>query len=112
MISGPVLPLELSNVSSHVLSPAFPYVPGYHGSDRDPELLAQEASRIGYPVLFKAIHGGGSKGMRTVHAPAEFAEGLTCARREAEKSFGNDDVPVERYVVLPRHVEVQVVADS
>jgi acetyl/propionyl-CoA carboxylase alpha subunit len=67
---------------------------------------------IGYPVLIKAIHGGGGKGMRTVSSPSEFAEGLASARREAEKSFGNGDVLVERYIVRPRHVEVQVFADA
>jgi 3-methylcrotonyl-CoA carboxylase alpha subunit len=69
-------------------------------------------ARSGYPVLIKAIHGGGGKGMRTVYSPDEFQEGLASARREAEKSFGNGDVLVERFIVRPRHIEVQVFADA
>jgi 3-methylcrotonyl-CoA carboxylase alpha subunit len=67
---------------------------------------------MGYPVLIKAIHGGGGKGMRTVNSASEFSDALASARREAEKSFGNGDVLVERYIVRPRHVEVQVFADA
>ncbi|KAH7916379.1 carbamoyl-phosphate synthase L chain, ATP binding domain-containing protein [Hygrophoropsis aurantiaca] len=95
-----------------MLAAGVPCVPGYHGSDQDPTLLFQEAEKIGFPVLIKAIHGGGGKGMRTVHTPAEFQEALESAKREARKSFGNDDVLVEKYIVRPRHVEVQVFADT
>lgn len=78
---------------------------------------SQDSSRLtsptsGFPVLIKAVHGGGGKGMRIVHSPSEFHEALTSAQREALKSFGNSDVLVEKYIVRPRHVEVQVFADT
>jgi 3-methylcrotonyl-CoA carboxylase alpha subunit len=88
-----------------------PLVPGYHGDDQDPGLLAREAERIGYPVLIKASAGGGGKGMRVVTEPAGFAEGLALAQGEARASFGDDRVLVERYLERPRHIEVQVFAD-
>ncbi len=88
-----------------------PLVPGYHGDDQDPGLLAREAERIGYPVLIKASAGGGGKGMRVVTDPAGFAEGLALAQGEARASFGDDRVLVERYLERPRHIEVQVFAD-
>jgi len=89
-----------------------PLVPGYHGSDNDPALLAREAQRIGYPVLIKASAGGGGKGMRRVDAPADFASALASCQREAQASFGDSHVLVERYVLRPRHIEIQVFADS
>ncbi|EMD31129.1 hypothetical protein CERSUDRAFT_89453 [Gelatoporia subvermispora B] len=89
-----------------------PVVPGYHGSDQDPKHLFEEATQIGFPVLIKAVHGGGGKGMRTVHSPDEFYDALASAQREAQKAFGNADVLVEKYIVRPRHVEVQVFADT
>jgi len=89
-----------------------PLVPGYHGRDNDPALLAREAARIGYPVLIKASAGGGGKGMRRVDAAADFAAALTSCQREAKASFGDDHVLVERYVTRPRHIEIQVFADS
>ena len=67
---------------------------------------------LGYPVLIKAVHGGGGKGMRIVNAPSEFHDALASAQREATKSFGNADVLVEKYIQRPRHVEVQVFADT
>jgi 3-methylcrotonyl-CoA carboxylase alpha subunit len=88
-----------------------PLVPGYHGEDQHPDLLAREAERIGYPVLIKASAGGGGKGMRVVTDPAGFAEGLALAQGEACASFGDDRVLVERYLERPRHIEVQVFAD-
>ena len=88
-----------------------PLVPGYHGEDQHPDLLAREAERIGYPVLIKASAGGGGKGMRVVTDPAGFAEGLALAQGEARTSFGDDRVLVERYLERPRHIEVQVFAD-
>ena len=90
---------------------AVPLVPGYHGDDQDPALLAREAARIGYPVLIKASAGGGGKGMRVVTAEAEFAEALALARGEAAASFGDDRVLIERYLTRPRHIEIQVFAD-
>ncbi|TBU41264.1 carbamoyl-phosphate synthase L chain, ATP binding domain-containing protein [Dichomitus squalens] len=99
--------------SKNIMSAAgVPVVPGYHGTNQDPEFLQQEASRIGYPVLIKAVHGGGGKGMRVVHSTSEFRDALESAQREATKSFGNADVLVEKYIQRPRHVEVQVFADK
>ena len=93
-------------------SAAVPLVPGYHGADQDPGLLAREARTIGYPVLIKAALGGGGKGMRIVQAEGEFAELLVSCKREAAASFGDDRVLVEKYLQRPRHVEVQVFADT
>ena len=88
-----------------------PLVPGYHGADQNPDLLASEAARIGFPVLIKASAGGGGKGMRIVRDAAGFAAALAGAQREAASSFGDDRVLVERYLQRPRHIEVQVFAD-
>jgi 3-methylcrotonyl-CoA carboxylase alpha subunit len=89
-----------------------PLVPGYHGKDNDPALLANEAGRIGYPVLIKASAGGGGKGMRRVDKAEDFASALASCQREAKASFGDDHVLVERYVTCPRHIEIQVFADT
>lgn len=89
-----------------------PCVPGYHGSDQSPSRLLGEAEQIGFPVLIKAIMGGGGKGMRIVHSASEFPDALESARREARKSFGDERVLVEKYIVRPRHVEVQVFGDQ
>jgi 3-methylcrotonyl-CoA carboxylase alpha subunit len=89
-----------------------PLVPGYHGKDNDPALLAREADRIGYPVLIKASAGGGGRGMRRVEQAADFAAALASCQREAKASFGDDHVLVERYVTRPRHIEIQVFADA
>ncbi len=89
-----------------------PLVPGYHGRDNDAALLAREAARIGYPVLIKASAGGGGKGMRRVDKAEDFAASLASCQREAQASFGDDHVLVERYVLRPRHIEIQVFADS
>ena len=89
-----------------------PLVPGYHGDDNDPALLAREADRIGYPVLIKASAGGGGKGMRRVDRAEDFAAALASCQREAQSSFGNSHVLVERYVLRPRHIEIQVFGDS
>jgi 3-methylcrotonyl-CoA carboxylase alpha subunit len=88
-----------------------PLIPGYHEADQSVERLRQAASGIGYPVLLKAVAGGGGKGMRLVEAEAEFDESLAAARREAASAFGNDDMLVEKYLECPRHVEVQVFCD-
>jgi 3-methylcrotonyl-CoA carboxylase alpha subunit len=71
-----------------------------------------DLSSLGFPILIKAIHGGGGKGMRAVHSPVEFSEALASAQREALKAFGNDIVLIEKYIVRPRHVEVQVFSDT
>ncbi|KIC29959.1 acetyl-CoA carboxylase biotin carboxylase subunit [Leisingera sp. ANG-M6] len=89
-----------------------PVVPGYHGTNQDPEFLAGEAEKIGYPVLIKAVAGGGGKGMRLVEKPAEFADALKSAQGEATTAFGNPDVLIEKYIQQPRHIEVQVFGDG
>jgi 3-methylcrotonyl-CoA carboxylase alpha subunit len=89
-----------------------PLVPGYHGSDQSPGKLKQEADAIAYPVLLKAVAGGGGKGMRLVENAAGFDDALAAARRESASAFGNDDMLVEKYLQKPRHVEVQVFCDS
>jgi 3-methylcrotonyl-CoA carboxylase alpha subunit len=89
-----------------------PLVPGYHGADQDPARLAEAAEAMGYPVLIKASAGGGGKGMRRVDAPEEFAAALEGARREAASAFGDDRVLIERYLLRPRHVEMQVFGDA
>jgi acetyl-CoA carboxylase biotin carboxylase subunit len=87
-------------------------VPGYLGDDQAPKHLAAEAAKIGYPVLIKAVAGGGGKGMRKIDAVAEFDAALESAKRESKSSFGDDRVLIEKYVTRPRHIEMQVFADS
>jgi len=89
-----------------------PVVPGYHGEDQSNKKLKEEADKIGYPVLIKAIMGGGGKGMRIVLKPEDFEAMLESSRSEARNSFGDDKVLVEKYLIKPRHVEVQVFADT
>ncbi|MDC9837253.1 acetyl/propionyl/methylcrotonyl-CoA carboxylase subunit alpha [Rhizobium binxianense] len=89
-----------------------PVTPGYLGSDQNEERLAAEAEAIGYPVLIKAVAGGGGKGMRRVERLEDFAELLASCRREAAAAFGDDRVLIERYIANPRHIEVQVFADQ
>ena len=89
-----------------------PLVPGYHGERQDDATLAAEAERIGAPLMVKAAAGGGGKGMRLVEDLSEFDAALQSARREAQAAFGNSDVLIERFVTSPRHIEVQVIADS
>ncbi|WP_296424920.1 acetyl/propionyl/methylcrotonyl-CoA carboxylase subunit alpha [Yoonia sp.] len=89
-----------------------PVVPGYHGTNQNPDFLAGEADQIGYPVLIKAVAGGGGKGMRLAQSAADFAEALASAQAEARTAFGNADVLVEKYVTSPRHIEVQVFGDG
>jgi 3-methylcrotonyl-CoA carboxylase alpha subunit len=89
-----------------------PTTPGYLGEDQSPQRLAAEAYAIGYPVLIKAVAGGGGKGMRKVDAPADFADALASCRREAASSFGNDAVLLEKWITNPRHIEVQVFGDT
>src|SRR6185503_9894807 len=89
-----------------------PVVPGYLGDNQSTDHLTAEAAKIGYPVLIKAVAGGGGKGMRRVDAAADFAAALEGAKREAQSAFGNDVVLIEKYVSRPRHIEVQVFADT
>lgn len=89
-----------------------PTTPGYLGENQDPTFLAERAAEIGYPVLIKAVAGGGGKGMRRVDSAADFADALASCQREAAASFGNDHVLIEKYILSPRHIEVQVFGDS
>ncbi|KAH8701743.1 putative 3-methylcrotonyl-CoA carboxylase subunit alpha [Talaromyces proteolyticus] len=89
-----------------------PCVPGYHGTNQDPQFLEAEADKMEYPVLIKAVKGGGGKGMRIVRSKAEFQDQLRSAKFEAQNSFGNDHMLVEKYITTPRHIEVQVFADK
>lgn len=89
-----------------------PLVPGYHGSEQSAEKLRTEAEKIGYPVLLKAAYGGGGKGMRVVENAKQFDEALSSAKREAQASFGNDKMLVEKFIGNPRHVEIQVFCDE
>ena len=89
-----------------------PVTPGYLGEDQSPERLQTEADKIGYPVLIKAVAGGGGKGMRKVERAEDFAAALTSCKREAAASFGDNRVLLEIYVIRPRHIEVQVFGDS
>jgi len=89
-----------------------PLVPGYHGDEQDSAFLRQQADRIGYPVLLKASAGGGGKGMRVVERSEDFDSALASCKREAISSFGDDKVLVEKYLIRPRHIEIQVFADT
>ena len=89
-----------------------PLVPGYHGDNQDPDFLKDQADKIAYPVLLKASAGGGGKGMRIVESGDHFKAALASCQREASSSFGDDKVLVEKYLIRPRHIEIQVFADS
>ncbi len=89
-----------------------PLVPGYHGANQDPAYLQGAADQIGYPVLIKASAGGGGKGMRIVESSQDFAAALASCKREAINSFGDDAVLIEKYVLRPRHIEIQVFGDT
>ena len=93
-------------------SAGVPCVPGYHGSNQDMAFLEAEADKIGYPVLIKAVKGGGGKGMRIASSKETFRDQLVSAKSEAMNSFGDDHMLVEKYITTPRHIEVQVFADK
>ncbi len=95
-----------------MMAAGVPVVPGYTGEDQRPETLAREADRIGYPLMVKAAHGGGGKGMRIVRSQAEFLPNLESCQREAANAFGRDRVLLERYIEKPRHIEIQIFGDS
>ena len=95
-----------------MIAAGVPVTPGYLGEDQSVERLSAEAEKIGYPVLIKAVAGGGGKGMRRVDDAAQFEEMLASCRREATASFGNDQVLLEKWITSPRHIEVQVFGDS
>lgn len=108
-----IIAMGSKSASKNIMSKAgVPVVPGYHGSNQDDAHLKTEAAKIGYPVLIKAVKGGGGKGMRIVEKPDDFFIMLESSRREARKSFGDDRVLVEKYLSTPRHVEVQVFCDT
>jgi 3-methylcrotonyl-CoA carboxylase alpha subunit len=89
-----------------------PVVPGFHGEMQEPKFLKQKAYEIGYPVLIKAVAGGGGKGMRRVDRHADFDASLSAAMREAKTAFGDERVLIEKYITSPRHIELQIFADS
>jgi 3-methylcrotonyl-CoA carboxylase alpha subunit len=95
-----------------MIAAGVPVTPGYLGEDQSLERLTKEADAIGYPVLIKAVAGGGGKGMRKVDAAEDFAASLESCQREAKASFGNDEVLLEKWITSPRHIEVQVFGDS
>ena len=89
-----------------------PVVPGYTGEDQSPNVLSREAARIGFPLMIKAAHGGGGKGMRIVRSAADFAPNLESCQRESANAFGRDRVLLERYIEKPRHIEIQIFGDA
>lgn len=95
-----------------MLAADVPCVPGYQGDHQSPDLLAKEAEKIGFPVLIKAVSGGGGKGMKIVDTAEDFEKQLESAQREARNAFGDDRVILEKYITRPKHIEVQVFADS
>jgi 3-methylcrotonyl-CoA carboxylase alpha subunit len=97
---------------ARMIAAGVPVTPGYLGEDQSPERLRAEADAIGYPVLIKAVAGGGGKGMRRVDDANAFADALDSCRREAAASFGDDRVLIEKYILSPRHIEVQVFGDT
>ena len=115
-IGPPVAAIEAmgskSAAKNIMQSAGVPVLSGYHGADQAIKVLKDAADTVGYPVLLKAAAGGGGKGMRQVHSAAEFDEGLAAAKREALSSFGDDVMLVEKYLLDPRHVEVQVFCDE
>ncbi|XP_050421823.1 methylcrotonoyl-CoA carboxylase subunit alpha, mitochondrial isoform X2 [Adelges cooleyi] len=105
--------MGIKSKSKDIMSQAgVPVIEGYHGKEQDSDFLQSEANKIGYPVMIKAIKGGGGKGMKIVLKESEFFESLLSARRESLSSFGDDSVLIEKYIQQPRHVEVQVFADQ
>ncbi|MGE8560306.1 MAG: acetyl/propionyl/methylcrotonyl-CoA carboxylase subunit alpha [Acinetobacter sp.] len=108
-----ILAMGLKATSKALMEKAgVPLTPGYHGTNQDADFLKQQADAIGYPVLIKASAGGGGKGMRLVERSEDFLNSLASCKSEAKSSFGNDEVLIERYVINPRHIEVQVFGDS
>lgn len=108
-----ILAMGLKATSKALMEKAgVPLTPGYHGTNQDAAFLKQQADQIGYPVLIKASAGGGGKGMRLVEREADFLNSLASCKSEAKSSFANDDVLIERYVIQPRHIEVQVFGDT
>ena len=97
---------------ARMIAAGVPVTPGYLGEDQSPERLAREADAIGYPVLIKAVAGGGGKGMRIAWSDKEAREGFQASKNEAAASFGDDRIFIEKFVDQPRHIEIQVLADK
>ncbi len=111
--AGAIRAMGLKDAAKALVAEAgVPVVPGYHGAEQDAEFLRAQAAEVGYPVLIKAVAGGGGKGMRRVERDADFVDALEGARREAAAAFGDPRVLIEKYVLSPRHVEMQVLADT
>lgn len=105
--------MGIKSTSKAIMAAAgVPIINGYHGDDQSNEKLQSEAQQIGFPLMIKAVRGGGGKGMRIAMSEAEFMDQLESARTESAKAFGDSSVLLERYVRSPRHVEVQVFADT
>ncbi|XP_040858548.1 methylcrotonoyl-CoA carboxylase subunit alpha, mitochondrial isoform X1 [Ochotona curzoniae] len=110
--SSAIRDMGIKSTSKCIMAAAgVPVVEGYHGEEQSDQLLKEHARRIGYPVMIKAVRGGGGKGMRIIRSEEEFQEQLESARREAKKSFNDDTVLIEKFVDTPRHIEVQVFGD-
>ncbi|XP_070801796.1 methylcrotonoyl-CoA carboxylase subunit alpha, mitochondrial [Pituophis catenifer annectens] len=111
--SSAIRDMGIKSTSKAIMSAAgVPVVEGYHGEEQSDKFLEDQARRIGYPVMIKAVRGGGGKGMRIAFTEKEFQEQLESARREAKKSFNDDAMLIEKFVDNPRHVEVQVFGDQ
>ncbi|XP_005989468.1 methylcrotonoyl-CoA carboxylase subunit alpha, mitochondrial [Latimeria chalumnae] len=111
--SSAIRDMGIKSTSKAIMSSAgVPIIEGYHGDDQSDQRLKEEAGRIGYPVMIKAVRGGGGKGMRIAQSETEFLDQLESARREARKSFNDDVMLIEKFVDNPRHVEVQVFGDQ
>ncbi|KAG8581360.1 hypothetical protein GDO81_007647 [Engystomops pustulosus] len=111
--SSAIRDMGIKSTSKSIMSAAgVPIIEGYHGEDQSDQHLKEQARKIGYPVMIKAVRGGGGKGMRIARSEAEFVEQLESARREARKSFNDDVMLIEKFVDNPRHVEVQVFGDQ
>ncbi|XP_074860537.1 methylcrotonoyl-CoA carboxylase subunit alpha, mitochondrial isoform X4 [Carettochelys insculpta] len=111
--SSAIRDMGIKSTSKAIMSAAgVPIIEGYHGEDQSDKCLKEHARRIGYPVMIKAVRGGGGKGMRIAYSEEEFLDQLESARREAKKSFNDDAVLIEKFVDNPRHVEVQVFGDQ
>ena len=115
-IGAPIAALDLmgskAEAKKTMIAAGVPCVPGFHGDEQETDFLQARADEVGYPLLIKASAGGGGKGMKIVNQSSEFTEALLSAKREAIKSFGNDHVILERFITKPKHIEVQVFADS
>ncbi|KAH8306160.1 hypothetical protein KR018_002799, partial [Drosophila ironensis] len=111
--SSAIRDMGIKSTSKAIMAAAgVPIINGYHGEDQSDECLQREAQAIGFPLMIKAVRGGGGKGMRIAEKPEDFLTALNSARTESQKSFGDSSVLLERYVRSPRHVEVQVFADQ